>query len=44
MKDKGDSFWSTALGIMCAILGFCAIAGFNILMFWICMKVFGWEL
>lgn len=42
MEEKNNSIKETGCGIP-SLLIFALIMGFNVLMFWICMKIFGWE-
>jgi hypothetical protein len=42
-KEKEKST-PTILGCMSSLLIFSAFVGFSFFMFWVCMKVFGWEL
>ena len=41
MKEKKSD--NTFIGVLSGILIFLLIIGFNVFMFWICMKIFGWE-
>ena len=43
MKKENDNF-ETLKGIVAGIITFSCIIGFMVFMFWICMKIFGWEL
>lgn len=44
MEEKKNDSLETFGGCLSSILIFGFFVGFSMLMFWICMKIFGWEL
>jgi hypothetical protein len=44
MEEKKNDSLETFGGCLSSILIFGFFVGFGMLMFWICMKIFGWEL